>query len=57
MLSTPTAKPPLVGVGQMSFLISPVIIHVPPLTLSASMLVNTPASHKVILTASKLWKL
>lgn len=55
--SAPTGKHPLVGVGQMSSLISHIIIHVPPLTLSASMLVNMPTSHKVILTARKLWKL
>ena len=57
MLSTPTAKHPLLGVGQMSCLISNIIIHVAPLILSASMLVNMPTSHKVILTARKLWKL
>lgn len=52
MLSTPTAKHQLVGVGQVSYLISHTIIHVAPLTLSASMLVNTPTSHKVILRAN-----
>lgn len=45
---------PIVGVGQMSHLLSHIIIHVLPLTLSASVLVNTPASHKVILTAYKI---
>lgn len=56
-LSAPTAKQPLVGVGQMSFLISPIIIHVPALTMSAGELVNMPTSHKVALTAHKLRKL
>lgn len=45
---------PIVGVGQMSHLLSHIIIHVLPLTLSASVLVNTPASHKVILTVHEI---
>lgn len=36
-----------------SHLISHFIIHAPPPTLSASILVNMPTSHKVILTACK----
>lgn len=56
MLSAPTAKHPLLGVGQMSSLISRTIIHAPALTTSANMLVNMPTSHKVILTARKLRK-
>lgn len=52
MKSISSAKHPLLGIGHMSCLISHIIIHVPPLTPSASMLDNMPAPHKVILTVN-----